>query len=208
MKALTDACSSSPRILKEDFTELQKCLKKVISKDANANCVAEASKAIEKMCLNARTDFTKDAKCLASALLDKMKDKNAFVTTSIASALDAMVLKCLHSFVDVCEDVVKYGLMHKVGKAKLETLKWLTRSSENISLQEAKKTISSTELLLNAAKLLEDKDPETRKASQEFIATLAGRAGGMKAVAQVLAGVDEKIDSIKSKVRDLAGEFD
>jgi hypothetical protein len=193
LKALTDACSSSPRILKEDFTELQKCLKKVISKDANANCVAEASKAIEKMCLNARTDFTKDAKCLASALLDKMKDKNAFVTTSIASALDAMVLKCLHSFVDVCEDVVKYGLMHKVGKAKLETLKWLTRSSENISLQEAKKTISSTELLLNAAKLLEDKDPETRKASQEFIATLAGRAGGMKAVAQVLAGVDEKI---------------
>jgi hypothetical protein len=46
LKQLTDACSSSARLQKEEFMELQKMLKKVISKDANANCVAEASKSI------------------------------------------------------------------------------------------------------------------------------------------------------------------
>ena len=204
LKQLTDACSSSARLQNEDFMELQKVLKKVISKDANANCVAEASKSIEKLCLNARADFSKDAKMLLGSLLDKLKDKNAFVTSAIANALDAISLRCF-AFCDSAEDVVKYGLQHKVGKAKLETLKWLTRSSASFSIQDAKKTISSSELIATAAKLLEDKDPETRKASQEFLGTLAGRAGGMKTLSsQYLAGVDDgkmkKMNEICAKI--------
>jgi len=204
LKQLTDACSSSARLQKEEFMELQKVLKKVISKDANANCVAEASKSIEKLCLNARADFSKDAKMLLSALLDKLKDKNAFVTSAIANTLDAISLRCF-AFCDSPEDVVKYGLQHKVGKAKLETLKWLTRSSASFSLQEAKKTISASELVATVVKLLEDKDPETRKASQEFLGTLAGRAGGMKTLSsQHLAGVDDskmkKMNEICAKI--------
>ena len=204
LKQLTDECSSSARLQKEEFMELQKVLKKVISKDANANCVAEASKSIEKLCLNARADFSKDAKMLLSALLDKLKDKNAFVTSAIANTLDAISLRCF-AFCDSPEDVVKYGLQHKVGKAKLETLKWLTRSSASFSLQEAKKTISASELVATVVKLLEDKDPETRKASQEFLGTLAGRAGGMKTLSsQHLAGVDDskmkKMNEICAKI--------
>ena len=204
LKQLTDACSSSARLQKEEFMELQKVLKKVISKDANANCVAEASKSIEKLCLNARADFSKDAKMLLGALLDKLKDKNAFVTSAIANTLDAISLRCF-AFCDSPEDVVKYGLQHKVGKAKLETLKWLTRSSASFSLQEARKTISASELVATVAKLLEDKDPETRKASQEFLGTLAGRAGGMKTLSsQHLAGVDDskmkKMNEICAKI--------
>ena len=101
--------------------------------------------------------------------------------------------------------MVKYGLRHKVGKAKLETLKWLTRSSASFSLQEAKKTIGANELVATVVKLLEDKDPETRKASQEFLGTLAGRTGGMKALSsQYLAGVDDnklkKMNEICAKI--------
>ena len=172
---------------KEEFMELQKVLKKVISKDANlAIASRRASKSIEKLCLNARADFSKDAKMLLGALLDKLKDKNAFVTSAIANTLDAISLRCF-AFCDSPEDVVKYGLQHKVGKAKLETLKWLTRSSASFSLQEAKKTISASELVATVVKLLEDKDPETRKASQEFLGTLAGRAGGMKTLSSLIS---------------------
>ena len=184
--------------------ELQKVLKNVILKDANANCVAEASKSIMNLCLNARADFSKEAKVLLGALLDKLKDKNAFVTSAIANALDAISLRCF-AFCDSPEDVVKYGLQHKVGKAKLETLKWLTRSSASFSLQEAKKTIGANELVATVVKLLEDKDPETRKASQEFLGTLAGRTGGMKTLSsQHLAGVDDnklkKMNEICAKI--------
>jgi cytoskeleton-associated protein 5 len=210
LKQLTDACSSSARLQKEDFMELQKVLKNVISKDANANCVAEASKSIMNLCLNARADFSKEAKMLLGALLDKLKDKNAFVTNAIANALDAISLRCF-AFCDSAEDVVKYGLRHKVGKAKLETLKWLTRSSASFSLQEAKKTIGANELVATVVKLLEDKDPETRKASQEFLGTLAGRTGGMKALSsQYLAGVDDnklkKMNEICAKITPAAAD--
>ena len=177
LKQLTDACSSSARLQKEDFMELQKVLKNVILKDANANCVAEASKSIMNLCLNARADFSKEAKMLLGALLDKLKDKNAFVTNAIANALDAISLRCF-AFCDSAEDVVKYGLRHKVGKAKLETLKWLTRSSASFSLQEAKKTIGANELVATVVKLLEDKDPETKRLPKSFSAHSRGEPAG------------------------------
>ncbi len=69
-------------------------LKKVIVKDSNVVCVAEAVACLGRLAKGLRKDFASSARAFFPVLLDKYKDKNSNLCTNCDEALSFCIRYC------------------------------------------------------------------------------------------------------------------
>ena len=79
-----------------DFGDVLRELKKVIAKDSNVVCVAEAVACLGRLAKGLRRDFAPSARAFCSVLLDKYKDKNSNICAQCDEALGYFIRCCPH----------------------------------------------------------------------------------------------------------------
>ena len=77
-----------------DFGDVLRELKKIIVKDSNVVCVAEAVACLGRLARGLRRDFAPSARAFFSVLLDKYKDKNSNICTQCDEALGHFIRCC------------------------------------------------------------------------------------------------------------------
>lgn len=87
---------SVTQIAPGDFGDVLRELKKVIVKDSNVVCVAEAVACLGRLAKGLRRDFAPSARAFCSVLLDKYKDKNSNICTQCDEALGHFIRCCPH----------------------------------------------------------------------------------------------------------------
>ncbi|KAJ9516595.1 hypothetical protein QJQ45_015220 [Haematococcus lacustris] len=157
-----------------DYGDVNRELRKVITKDSNVACVAEAIACTGAMAQGLRAAFSATAKNLVEVLLEKYKEKNAAVGKAVSEALAAMHKHCW-GLLDVAENLT-VALGHSNPKVKEETLVLLTSEVG----AEAKPALSKLAplLLAPAAKCAEEATPSLREAALRFMVTFATKPPG------------------------------
>lgn len=130
--------ASNPKLVPGDYGALLGALKKVVTKDSNVVCVAEALNVIACLARGLRGSFGSAARAFLSYILEKLKDKNMGVIKACQDSLTAVHTFCLQLH-EVVETVVP-AVQDKNPKTRLETLRWLgdcARREPKSSLQKA-----------------------------------------------------------------------
>ena len=81
-----------PCIISFPYCCLRLCreLKKILTKDSNIVCVAEAAAVMGLLAKGLRSSYSGTARALCPSLLDKLKDKNILACQNLAEALGYM----------------------------------------------------------------------------------------------------------------------
>ncbi|KAL6753732.1 armadillo-type protein [Haematococcus lacustris] len=182
-----------------DYGDVNRELRKVITKDSNVACVAEAIACTGAMAQGLRAAFSATAKNLVEVLLEKYKEKNAAVGKAVSEALAAMHKHCW-SLLDVAENLT-VALGHSNPKVKEETLVWLTSEVG----AEAKPALSKLAplLLAPAAKCAEEATPSLREAALRFMVTFATKFGNFVVLDKFTTKMD---DGRKKRLEEMRAE--
>ncbi|KAG1659479.1 hypothetical protein FOA52_005506 [Chlamydomonas sp. UWO 241] len=182
--------ASAPRLATGrdyDYGDLNRELRKTITKDANVLCVTEAIGCCAAMAGSMRGAFSSTAKGLAEVLLEKFKEKSAAVVRAAAGALSVMRKHCW-SLPDIIENLTG-ALSHVSPKVKEDTLKWL---AEELPLEpKASLPKLAGPLLPLAAKCAAEAAPGLREAAVAFLVAFSLQSGSSTAVDKHTSGLDD-----------------
>lgn len=171
------------------LADIVAALKKVISKDSNAACVAEACACASALAFSARKGFREPAKqVLLPLCISKLKDKNSAVQREASAAMDA-IQKWTLSLKDTA-DTIAGALAATNPQEKQLTLAWLTKQVSGQSSAELKRVHET--LLPPIAALTADATPAVRDAAVSALAAFASVGGGTTAISKHLAKLDER----------------
>lgn len=181
--------ASVQRAVPGDLHDIAAILKKVIQKDSNAACVAEACACVAALSKCMRKGFSNFAKSTFFALcLDKSKDKNAAVRARALEAVTAMHSYCT-KLADVVEQV-SVALGSPSPQVKQGTLTWLGEAVEMESAPEVKPLHKP--ILPLCAALCSDAVPAVRDGAVSAIAAFARVAGKLAAIEQHISALDDR----------------
>eukprot|EP00198_Chlamydomonas_reinhardtii_P006227 XP_001695563.1 microtubule associated protein [Chlamydomonas reinhardtii] len=183
LKGLAD----TPRIASGDFGDVMRELKKLISKDSNVVVVAESINCVGLLAKGLRKEFASWARNLASALLEKFKEKNTNVGIAVTTALTYMHKYCWH-LSEVVEDLPE-AMGHANPKVKEDTYKWLTEAIKQEPKANLKGLVPT--LMGAAAKGAEEAAPALREAAQGFMVAFTVRFGNTAVLDKFTTKMDE-----------------
>ena len=179
--------ASVPRAVPGDLHDIAGILKKVIQKDSNAACVAEACACVTALSKCMRKGFSNFARSTFFALcLDKSKDKNSAVRARALEAVTAMHT-CCTKLLDVAEPVIA-ALGSPSPQVKQGTLSWLADAVEMEGAAEVKPL--HKQLLPICAGLCTDAVPAVRDAAVAVIAAFARVAGKLSLIESHISALD------------------
>ena len=188
LTALKDL-ASVPRAESHNLHDIVAALKKVIQKDTNAACVAEACACVAAMAGSVRKGFATFAKGTFMPLcFDKLKDKNSAVQRQSIAAVAAMHRSCV-SLKDAAESITT-AMSAQNPQTRQATLKWLAEAVTHDSAAEVKKAHDG--LLPQVVTLASDAVPDVRDAAIAALAAFAQAGGGMSAISKHTAKLDER----------------
>ncbi|KAK9818850.1 hypothetical protein WJX81_005118, partial [Elliptochloris bilobata] len=190
------ALASAPKIAPGDFGDVLRELKKVIVKDSNVVCVAEAVACLGRLAKGLRRDFASSARAFFPVLLDKYRDKNSNVCAQCDEALGFCTRYCV-VMVNVVEDFVA-ALDHKNPKVKLCTIKLLQSCVAGSTKAAAAKAHAA--LLPAVATAAGDPVPDIREAALHALVAFAQKAGSLGAIDKHIGKVD---DARKKRLEEL-----
>jgi cytoskeleton-associated protein 5 len=81
--------ASAKRLCTGDYTEVSRCLKKLVG-DVNLAVAVEAVQAIGNLASGLRKDFTAGARLLLPVLLDKLKEKKQVMVEALTLTLNEL----------------------------------------------------------------------------------------------------------------------
>ena len=181
--------ASVPRAVPGDLHDIAGILKKVIQKDSNAACVAEACACVTALSKCMRKGFSNFARSTFFALcLDKSKDKNSAVRARALEAVTAMHT-CCTKLSDVA-DPVAAALGSPSPQVKQGTLSWLAEAVEMEGAAEVKPL--HKQLLPICAGLCTDAVPAVRDGAVAAIAAFARVAGKLSLIEAHIAALDDR----------------
>ncbi|WIA20537.1 hypothetical protein OEZ85_004931 [Tetradesmus obliquus] len=189
-----------PRLAPGDFGDVNRELKKIISKDSNIQVVAEAMNSIAAICKSLRKDYRGACMTFCPVILEKFKDKAAVVGKAAAEALDAMSRYSI-SLVDVAEDIA-VALAHQNPKVKESSLIWLAGCvPRDLTKAAAGKLVAG--VVPAAVKCTDEGAPSIREAALNFLVQLALKAGSLGALEKGLTKMD---DAKRKKLEEMLQE--
>eukprot|EP00007_Cunea_sp_BSH-02190019_P001761 CAMPEP_0174234862 /NCGR_PEP_ID=MMETSP0417-20130205/4489_1 /TAXON_ID=242541 /ORGANISM="Mayorella sp, Strain BSH-02190019" /LENGTH=643 /DNA_ID=CAMNT_0015313283 /DNA_START=386 /DNA_END=2314 /DNA_ORIENTATION=+ len=185
---------ADPRIkpAPDGFAELAKYLKKTISKDTNVIVVARAAEATGLLGRGLRKEFSKAARVVIPALLDKFKEKKNFCVAAISTSLDMLhphVLQLAETL-----DLIMEAGANPVPQVRSNTLLWAARCLESGQHGLTMRTPHLKKFLHALLGTLEDSSPDVRSAAAKVFGLLVG-AIGERALGPFL----EKLDPVRLK---------
>lgn len=190
-KALTDLKEAAlqHRAEHNSLFDIVAALKKVIQKDNNAACVAEACAAVAALAGSARKGFASFAKGTFLALcFDKLKDKNSAVVKQSLAAIAAMHKRCV-ALKDAAEAIAT-ALASPNPQVKQNTLTWL---QEAVALEPTADVKRAHEVILpSVVELMSDATPAVRDGAIAVLAAFARASGGSAALSKYTAKLDER----------------
>ncbi|GAX77872.1 hypothetical protein CEUSTIGMA_g5314.t1 [Chlamydomonas eustigma] len=185
-----------------DYGDVNRELRKLITKDANIQCVSEAIACCGALAKSIRAGYSSTAKGLVEILVEKFKEKNASIGRAASDALASMHRYCW-TLLDV-SDSLAGGLCHSNPKVKEDVLTWLTAEISS----EAKGGISKLGPLLipPAVKCAEEAAPSLREAAVGFLVAFALKAGSPAALDKYTSKLDDvRKKAIEQKLAEAAG---
>ncbi|GMH42322.1 hypothetical protein BSKO_10241 [Bryopsis sp. KO-2023] len=177
--------ASKPRLATGDYSDVLRELKKVITKDSNVQCVAEAAACVGQLGQGLRQDFTSGAKQFCSVLLGKFKEKNPVVNRMVPEALELLHKHCF-VLMDVIEDVLA-TLEINNPKIRGDTLAWLKKCAAF----ENKDTLNKVQaqLVPAVAKLADDATPAVRENALGVLVEFCLKATGVAQIEKIVSKV-------------------
>ena len=188
LTALKDAAAQN-RAEHNSLFDVVASLKKVIQKDNNAACVAEACACVAALAESARKGFASFAKgTFLTLCFDKLKDKSSAVVKQSLAALTAMHARCV-ALKDAAE-AVAVALAAPNPQVKQHTLQWL---QEAIPLEQAADIKRAHEALIPpVVGLASDAMPAVRDGAVVVLSAFARVGGGTAAISKYTAKLDER----------------
>ncbi|KAL3133794.1 hypothetical protein ABBQ32_008271 [Trebouxia sp. C0010 RCD-2024] len=183
--------ASAARLISADYGDINRELKKIISKDSHIGVVSEAIACVGMLSKGLRKEFSSSARVFVPVLLDKFKDKNTICVTNVSEALSFMHTYCF-AMSDIQDDLVT-ALEHKNPKVKVETLKLIEGFVGSASKANAAKVHST--VLPAAAKAASEAAPDIREAALAVLVAFGLKAGSVS----VLSKVTDKLDDSRRK---------
>lgn len=181
--------ASVPRAVPGDLHDIAGILKKVVQKDSNAACVAEACACVAALSKCMRKGFSNYARSTFFALcLDKSKDKNSAVRARALEAVTEMHT-CCTKLADVAEPVAA-ALGSPSPLVKQGTLSWLAEAVEMEGAAEIKPL--HKQLLPICAGLCTDAVPAVRDGAVAVIAAFARVAGKLSIIEPHISALDDR----------------
>jgi len=190
--------ASKPRLAPGDYSEINRELKKIIVKDSNVQCVAEAIWCIGALAKGLRNQFPL-AKSYCGVVLEKFKEKNMSVCRACMEALTNLNSHCF-TLLDVQDDVLQ-ALNHQNPKVKQCTLEWMKICLDASTKQAAAKLVP----VYNAAiaSCSDDATPLTRERALAVLVSCCLKATSASAIDKITAKLD---DTRRKKLDDLLKE--
>lgn len=183
---------SVPRIKDGDFGEVSRGLAKCM-KDANVAVVTQAAQCIELLAKGLRLSFAKYRSIVMHPVLDRLKEKKAFVADALGAALDG-IFACT-SLADCLDDITTF-LGNKNPQVKEGTMKFLIRCLRTTRVVPSKSEIAS--ICESGKKLLSESSPTLRDGGAEILGTIM-KIIGERVMIPHLEGLD---DIRKNKVKE------
>lgn len=195
LTALKDS-ANFPKLQSGDYGDVNRELRKIITKDNNVACVSEAIACTANLAKGLRKEYRNTAMSLCSVLIEKFKDKSSAVNKAAYEALSVMQKYCF-GLLDVMEDVTA-GLSHQNPKVREEVMRWMVDSLANENKQNITKLAAA--VLPPAVKCAEDAVPSLRETSLNFLVTFAVKAASFKVLEKHIVKLD---DGRKKKLEDM-----
>ncbi|KAK9814323.1 hypothetical protein WJX72_004049 [[Myrmecia] bisecta] len=193
------ALAKAPKLASGDYGDVMRELRKIIVKDSNVVCVAEAINCCGALAKGLRKEYANTARSLCPVLLDKFTEKKTNVCTACAEALTLMQRHCF-GLADVADELGA-ALDHKNPKVKLETVRLLV-VFVNASTKQAAAQVHKT-VLPAVAKSCNDPALDVREAALLVMAAFALKSGSLSVLDKVMDKLD---DSRKKKLEDTVQE--
>jgi cytoskeleton-associated protein 5 len=187
----------TPRIAPGEFSDVNTGLRKIISKDSNVVCVAEAVQCAGLLAKGLRPGYRNAALQFVPLLLDKFKDKNTNLVNACHGSLGYMATHCV-SLGDIMDDL-QTALKHANPKVKQETLKFIHVTLLAMDAAHSKKLHKP--LLPLLVKGAGEATPALREAAMGCIAEMAAKAGSL---APFESAIDKLDDAKKAKLISMA----
>jgi cytoskeleton-associated protein 5 len=121
--------ASARRLCTGDYTEVSRCLKKLVG-DVNLAVAVEAVQAIGNLASGLRKDFTAGARLLLPVLLDKLKEKKQVMVEALTLTLNELHKNGCILLTEVVEEV-KVATKNKVPLVRASCLTWVANSIES-----------------------------------------------------------------------------
>uniref|UniRef100_H2Z395 TOG domain-containing protein n=1 Tax=Ciona savignyi TaxID=51511 RepID=H2Z395_CIOSA len=193
---------SVPKLVPDDYGDLVKALKKVLSKDTNILLVVIAIKCISAMALGLRKKFQPYSHVCIDGMLERFKEKKANVVAALQEATDSVYATTnLPAIIETC---VEY-LGHKNPAIRAQTGLFMARAlakTKAAVLNKATIKILVPPLLKN----IEHSTPDVRDAAFLCFGTILKVAGEGKLM-PFIADLDKlKMDKITESAEKVAGK--
>ena len=183
------AAASVPHAMDVTASDLPAALKRVIHKDSNAACVAEALACVAALAASVRKPFAHAARGIFLPLcFDKLKDKSAPVQRQALAALAAVHTHCVR--LKDMPDTVTAALAAPNPQAKQHVLTWL-HGAAGIE-RDADLRKANAAVLPPIVALTTDAVPAVRDGAIGVLAAFAHAEGGLAAISAHTAKLDER----------------
>jgi hypothetical protein len=183
------AIASGVRAEGGDLHEVVAALKKVLQKDNNAACVAEAATCVAALACSVRKAFANYSRSPFLPLcFDKLKDKNAAVQRQALAALTAMHKHCVQ-LKDISNSV-STALAASNPQVRQHTLSWLLAAVQHEPAADLKRSFEG--ILPTTIQLASDAVPAVRDMALAVLVACATPAGGLLAVSKYTSKLDER----------------
>ncbi|CAM6047665.1 unnamed protein product [Sphagnum compactum] len=182
--------ASAKRLCTGDYTEVSRCLKKLVG-DVNLAVAVEAVQAIGNLASGLRKDFTAGARLLLPVLLDKLKEKKQVMVEALTLTLNELHKNGCILLTEVVEEV-KVATKNKVPLVRASCLTWVANSIESSNKATVLKL--HKDYVPISMECLNDGSPEVRDAAFLVLAAIA-KMVGMKPLERSL----EKLDDVRKK---------
>ncbi|KAL0028272.1 hypothetical protein WJX79_006476 [Trebouxia sp. C0005] len=96
--------ASAPKLASGDYGDVNRELKKIISKDSHIGVVSEAVACTGMLAKGLRKEYSSSARVFVPVLLDKFKDKNTICVNNVSEALSFMHMYCF-TMADIQDDL-------------------------------------------------------------------------------------------------------
>ncbi|CAG9467392.1 unnamed protein product [Pedinophyceae sp. YPF-701] len=188
------AATGRPKLQSGDYGDVCRGLQRVIAKDSNVVCVAEAVQCVGNMAAGLRREFAQHARQLASCVLERLKEKKTSVTDPCRATLAALTQHCV-SLTDVVDEALEKA-RDKNPQIRAFTVAWIETCVVDSKPAAAQKLHKDVLPALVAA--AQDATPEVRDAAISAICAFARAAGGVATLERYL----KQLDAPKRKALD------
>lgn len=197
--------ASKPKLAPGDYGEINRELKKIILKDSNIQCVAEAVVCVGALAKGLRTHFGSVGKSYCGMLLEKFKEKNMSVCRACMESLTILQKYCF-TLLEVQEDVSE-ALKHQNPKVKQCTLEWMKICIDGVNKQASAKLVP---VFVGAiASCSDDATPLTRERALAVMVAFCLKATSAAAIDKITAKLDDtrkkKLDELLKEAREGSG---